>query len=41
MKEMAQLTTDLSPDQAEVKIYDDLLNSYNRLVYLEVKRKIA
>ncbi len=41
MKEMAQLTTDLPPDQAEVKIYDDLLNSHNRLVYLEVKRKIA
>lgn len=41
MKEMAQLTTDLPSNQAEVKIYDDLLNSHNRLVYLEVKRKIA
>lgn len=41
MKDMAQLTTNLPPDQAEVKIYNDLLNAQNRLVYLEVKRKNA
>jgi len=41
MKDMAQLTTGISQHKAAINIYNDLLNSNNRLVYLEVKRKIA
>lgn len=40
-KDMVQLTTVLPRDKAAIKIYTGLLNSNNRLVFFEIKRKIA